>query len=44
MLIETKGGFDYSETDFEEWTKEAGFTRVEFIRLNGPISAPIAYK
>jgi hypothetical protein len=44
MLIETTGGFDYSESDFEEWAKDTGFKRVEFIRLKGASSAAIAYK
>ncbi len=44
MLIETPGGFDYTTTQFEQWCKEAGFSRVEFLPLAGPSSAGIAYK
>jgi hypothetical protein len=44
MLIEAPEGFEFSEGDFEEWVKEIGFTRVEFMKLEGPSSAAIAYK
>ncbi|HLL42317.1 MAG TPA: methyltransferase [Segetibacter sp.] len=44
MLIETEEGFDYTLSDFENWTKQAGFKTVEQIPLAGPSSAAIAYK
>jgi hypothetical protein len=44
MLIETEKGFDYTESDFEGWAKEIGFKRVEFINLDGPASAALAFK
>jgi len=44
MLIETEEGFDYTLSDFENWTKQAGFKTVEQIALAGPSSAAIAYK
>lgn len=44
MLIETEEGFDYTLSDFENWTKQAGFKTVEQIFLAGPSSAAIAYK
>jgi hypothetical protein len=44
MLIETEAGFDYTTADFEAWTREAGFQRMEVMPLTGPTSAVIAYK
>ena len=44
MLIETEEGFDYTLSDFENWTNQAGFKTVEQIPLAGPSSAAIAYK
>lgn len=44
MLIETEEGFDYTLSDFENWTKQSGFKTVEQIPLAGPSSAAIAYK
>jgi hypothetical protein len=44
MLIENGDGFDYSQQDFERWTKAAGFRKTEVIPLAGPTSAAIAYK
>lgn len=44
MLIETRGGFDYTGAQFDGWAKEAGFTRTEIVPLAGPSSAAIAYK
>lgn len=44
MLIETEEGFDYTLSDFENWSKQAGFKTVEQITLAGPSSAVIAYK
>lgn len=44
MLIETKGGFDYTFNDFTGWATKAGFKKTELIPLAGPTSAAIAYK
>jgi len=44
MLIETADGFDYTETEFESWAKEAGFREVRFMPLTGPTSAAVAVK
>jgi hypothetical protein len=44
MLIETGKGFDYTFSDFNKWTKAAGFTKTEIISLTGPTSAAVAYK
>ncbi|MEN8227452.1 MAG: methyltransferase [Bacteroidota bacterium] len=44
MLIETAEGYDFTTADFEEWTREAGFTETFDMRLTGPTSAVIAIK
>ena len=44
MLIFTEGGMNYSESDFKEWTKNIGFKKVEFIKLEAACRAGIAYK
>lgn len=44
MLIETRGGFDYTGAQFDGWARAAGFARTEVISLAGPTSAAIAWK
>ena len=44
MLIETRGGFDFTGADFADWAKAAGFRDSEVIPLAGPTSAAVAYK
>lgn len=44
MLIENGDAFDYTPADFNRWTKQAGFSRTEFIPLTGPATAAVAYK
>ncbi|MBT9582569.1 methyltransferase domain-containing protein [bacterium] len=44
MLIETRGGFDYTGAQFAGWCQAAGFQKIEFIPLTGATSAAIAYK
>jgi precorrin-6B methylase 2 len=44
MLIETAEGFDYTAADFNEWAREAGFTKTSVMPLTGPSSAAIAIK
>jgi hypothetical protein len=44
MLIESDGGFNYTEAAFKNWVREAGFRDTKFIHLAGPVSAAIAYK
>ena len=44
MLIEFGEAFDFSGADFQNWCREAGFSRFDVIRLAGPSSAAIAYK
>jgi hypothetical protein len=44
MLIETAEGYDFTASDFDIWTKEAGFSRTYRIPLTGPSSAVVAVK
>lgn len=44
MLIETTEGYDFTAADFNEWTREAGFSRMSVMKLTGPSSAVIAIK
>jgi hypothetical protein len=44
MAIETGQGFDFSLSDFKEWSKEAGFKATKLMALTGPSSAVIAIK
>ena len=44
MNLETLEGFDFSAADFNEWAKEAGFTKTVLMPLIGPSSAVIAIK
>lgn len=44
MLIETKGGFDYTAAEATMWLKEAGFHNIRTEHLVGPESMIIAIK
>jgi O-methyltransferase domain/Dimerisation domain len=44
MLIETRGGFDYTGADCAGWMREAGFAAVRIERLEGPYSMAVATK
>jgi hypothetical protein len=44
MLIETRGGFDYTGADCAGWMREAGFGEVRVEALEGPYSMAIATK
>ena len=44
MLIETRGGFDYTGADCIGWTRDAGFAESRIVPLVGPHSAVIATK
>ncbi len=44
MLIETRGGFDYTGADCIGWMREAGFTNCRVVPLVGPHSAVIGEK
>lgn len=44
MLLETKGGFNFTFDEYTAWVKAAGFKETKVIRLVGEQSAAIAYK
>ena len=44
MLINTKGGANFSFADFTGWIREAGFSRATVLHLSGSSSALIAHK
>jgi hypothetical protein len=44
MLINTKGGANFSFADFTGWIRETGFSRASILHLEGSSSALIAYK
>jgi hypothetical protein len=44
MLIETRGGFDFTGADCIRWMHDAGFSDTRVVRLAGPFSAVIGLK
>jgi hypothetical protein len=44
MLIETRGGFDYTGADCATWMREAGFKQTRVEPLSGPDSMVIGVK
>lgn len=44
MLIETRGGFDYSGADCSGWMREAGFRETRVEHLSGPDSMVVGVK
>jgi hypothetical protein len=44
MLIETRGGFDYTGADCASWMREAGFRQTHVEHLSGPDSMVIGVK
>lgn len=44
MAIETDQGFDFSLSEFKEWSEAAGFKETKMMALTGPSSAVIAIK
>ena len=44
MLIETRGGFDYTFADCEGWMRDAGFRETRSEHLVGPNSMVIGIK
>jgi hypothetical protein len=44
MLIETRGGFDYTGADCAAWMRQAGFKQTRVEHLSGPDSMVIAIK
>lgn len=44
MLIETRGGFDYTGADCQTWMREAGFVSTRVESLLGPDSMVVGFK
>jgi hypothetical protein len=44
MLIETKGGFDYTGADCQGWMRDAGFSQTRVEHLVGPESMVVGIK
>ncbi|UJR87278.1 Hypothetical protein I5071_700 (plasmid) [Sandaracinus amylolyticus] len=44
MLIETRGGFDFTGADCIRWMREAGFREARVDRLRGPESIVVGIK
>lgn len=44
MLIETRGGFDYTGADCQAWMRDAGFVSTRVEPLRGPDSMVIDFK
>jgi cyclopropane fatty-acyl-phospholipid synthase-like methyltransferase len=44
MLVATEGGASYSESDYENWMRAAGFSEVTRVRLPGPSGLMIGRK
>ena len=44
MLIETRGGFDYTGADCQSWMKDAGFGETYVEHLGGPTSMVVGIK
>jgi hypothetical protein len=44
MLIETRGGFDYTGADCTAWMREAGFKQMRVEHLSGPDSMVVGVK
>jgi len=44
MLIETRGGFDYTGADCAAWMREAGFKQTRVEHLSGPDSMVVGVK
>jgi hypothetical protein len=44
MLIETRGGFDFTAADCISWMREVGFSGARKVSLTGPSSAVIGTK
>ncbi len=42
MLVGTRAGASYSEPEYEEWLKAAGFTAIKRVRIPGPVNLMIA--
>ena len=44
MLVGTRAGASYSEPEYDEWMKAAGFASSKRVRMPGPVNLMIATK
>ena len=44
MLVGTRAGTSYSEPEYEDWLKAAGFSETKHVRIPGPATLMIATK
>jgi hypothetical protein len=44
MLVGTRAGASYSEPEYEQWLKAAGFAASKRVRIPGPVNLMIATK
>lgn len=44
MLVGTRAGASYSEPEYRDWMKQAGFTEAKLVRMPGPASLMIGTK
>ena len=44
MLVGTRAGASYSEPEYQEWMKAAGFAESKRVRIPGPVNLMIATK
>ena len=44
MLVGTRAGASYSELEYSDWMKDAGFTEPKLVRMPGPASLIIGTK
>jgi hypothetical protein len=42
MLVATKGGFTYRQSDYRSWLTEAGFTSIELMPTPTPATLVLA--
>jgi hypothetical protein len=44
MLIESDGGFNYTQNDLSCWAAQTGFSATEFVPLAGPTTLALLRK
>lgn len=44
MLVGTRAGASYSEPEYADWLRHAGFSEVKRVRLPGPANLMVATK
>jgi len=42
MLVNTRGGNNYSEDEYRDWLQKTGFDQIERVRLPGPTDIMLA--